>query len=168
MFLNQIQAGVGTKDDGDTALTASQFPIGPGVNMKPIFDENDQNLIVTIYVGEKTYFDDSETIRRKIKGMLERLKIDFVICGPSFNYPDFSRMSVDLAKDVNSTTAVKAICAMSEENAELIAENKEELDIVKMPKKSGAGLNDSYIHLSKVLQEKADGKERSAYQEYIY
>ena len=48
MILNQIQAGMGTKDDVKVPLTATKEVIGPGVTLKPLLAEHEQNLLVTI------------------------------------------------------------------------------------------------------------------------
>ncbi|WP_081166479.1 GrdB-related putative oxidoreductase [Lactococcus garvieae] len=168
MILNQIQAGVGTKDDVKFPLTATKEVIGPGVTLKPLLTDSEQNLLVTIYMGEQTYTDSPDIIRRKIKGMLERLNIEGVICGPSFNYPAFSKMSLELAQYIQEEMKLKVICAMSEENESLISAYKEEIDIVKMPKKGGVGLNESYKTICKVLKAKENNKGRETYKQLIY
>ena len=76
MILNQIQAGMGTKDDVHVPLTATKEVIGPGVTLKPLLAEHEQNLLVTIYMGEQTYRDAPVVVQRKIKGMLQRLNIE--------------------------------------------------------------------------------------------
>lgn len=49
MVLNQIQAGVGTKDDTHFPLTATQNQVGPGNMMKPMMAKYDEQLFATIY-----------------------------------------------------------------------------------------------------------------------
>ena len=44
MILNQIQAGMGTKDDVKVPLTATKEVIGPGVTLKPLLAEHEQNI----------------------------------------------------------------------------------------------------------------------------
>ena len=168
MILNQIQAGMGTKDDVKVPLTATKEVIGPGVTLKPLLAEYEQNLLVTIYMGEQTYREAPDVVQRKIKGMLQRLHIEGVICGPSFNYPEFSKMSLELAQDIQENTSLKVVCAMSEENQALISAYKEAIDIVKMPKKGGVGLNESYKAICKVLQAKENNKSREAYKQFVF
>lgn len=91
MVLNQIQAGVGTKDDTHVPLTATQNPVGPGSMMKPMMTKYDETLLATIYCGTGLYEDDKAVTIRKIVGIVKRLGADIVICGPSFDYPDFSK-----------------------------------------------------------------------------
>ena len=110
MILNQIQAGMGTKDDVKVPLTATKEVIGPGVTLKPLLAEHEQNLLVTIYMGEQTYREAPDVVQRKIKGMLQRLNIEGVICGPSFNYPEFSKMSLELAQDIQKYISQSSLC----------------------------------------------------------
>lgn len=167
MILNQIQAVMGTKDDVQVPLTATKEVIGPGVTLKPLLAEHEQNLLVTIYMGEQTYREAPDVVQRKIKGMLQRLNIEGG-CGPSFNYPEFSKMSLELAQDIQENTSLKVVCAMSEENGALISDYKEAIDIVKMPKKGGVGLNESYKAICKVLQAKENNKSREAYKQFVF
>lgn len=151
MVLNQIQAGVGTKDDTHVPLTATQNPVGPGSMMKPIMAKYDEQLLASIYCGTGLYEDEPIVITRKIVGMVKRLGADVVICGPSFDYPDFSRMSVEIASAIQKETQAKAVCAMSDEMAEIIDEYHATVTIVKMPKKGGAGLNDALENICQVV-----------------
>ena len=168
MILNQVQAGVGTKDDVDVTLTATKEALGPGVTLRPMLKEQGKSLLVTIYLGDRTYTNDKEVIHRKIKGMLARLQIDALICGPSFNYPEFSQMCAEIAKDINETTQVKAICAMSQEMQEVISTYKDSLEIVKMPKKGGVGLNQSYEAIGQLLAAKETGSDKTTYASLVY
>lgn len=67
--------------------------------------------------------------------MVKKLNPDVVICGPSFNYENFSKMSAILSKNINDKTDIPAFAAMSEENIDVINEYKNDICIVKTPKK---------------------------------
>lgn len=159
MVLNQIQAGVGTKDDTHVPLTATQNPVGPGSMMKPMMSKYGEQLLATIYCGTGLFEDDKAVITRKIIGMVKRLEADVVICGPSFDYPDFSKMSVEIAQAIQNEKAAQVVCAMSAEMTEMIANNREHLPIVKMPKKGGAGLNDALENICKVVAQVGNHQE---------
>ena len=61
-----------------------------------------------------------------------------------------------MALDINNTTDSKAFAAMSQENEGVIAEYKDQIMIVKTPKKGGMGLNDSLkniCHVAKAMAE---------------
>ena len=77
-------------------------------------------------------------------------------------------MSLELAQYIQEEMKLKVICAMSEENESLISAYKEEIDIVKMPKKGGVGLNESYKTICKVLKAKENNKGRETYKQLIY
>jgi glycine reductase len=151
MVLNQIQAGVGTKDDTHVPLTATQNPVGPGSMMKPMMAKYDEQLLATIYCGTGLFEDDKTVITRKIVGMVKRLGADVVICGPSFDYLDFSKMSVEIAQAIQKEQAAQVVCAMSAEMTEVIASVPAGLPIVKMPKKGGAGLNEALENICQIV-----------------
>lgn len=159
MVLNQIQAGVGTKDDVDFPLTATKIPVGPGTMMAPIMIEHDELLLATIYCGTGLFESDKTIILRKIVGMVKRLAADVVICGPSFDYVDFSKMSLEIAKEIKDKKAAKVVCAMSEEVNSLIDAYKQDFPIVKMPKKGGAGLKSALKNICKVIEQTGNNQE---------
>ncbi|GAX47864.1 GrdB-related putative oxidoreductase [Pseudolactococcus reticulitermitis] len=162
MVLNQIQAGVGTKDDTHIPLTATQNPVGPGSMMKPMMIKYDEQLLATIYCGTGLYEEDKAVTTRKIVGMVKRLGADIVICGPSFDYLDFSKMSVEIAQVIQKESEAKAVCAMSDEMADLIATCRASLPIVKMPKKGGAGLNEALENICQVVAQVGNQQEVDA------
>jgi glycine reductase len=168
MLLNQIQAGVGTKEDIDFPLTATREALGPGVMMQPIMADYDEQLLVTIYCGTGTYAQDKQVAQRKIIGMLKRLEADAIICGPSYDYPEFSTMCAEVAFAVKEQTAIVPICAMAEEMQPVIAQYQDKITIVKMPKKGAAGLKTSLSHLAEILALLAKGQDLQKMTNYIY
>lgn len=76
---------------------------------------------------------------------------DIVICGPSFDYPDFSKMSLEIAQAIQKETTVKAVCAMSDEMLKLITTSQGNIPIVKMPKKGGVGLTEALENICQVV-----------------
>ena len=67
-----------------------------------------------------------------------------------------SAMCAKVAVDINKTAGIKAFAAMSQENETVIAEYKDQVLIVKTPKKGGMGLNDSLKNICHVAKALAD------------
>jgi len=143
MILDQIQSGMGTKDDRMLSLGGKNEPIGPAVMMSPYLKTIDAKIVACLYCGTGTYLENPDEVGRKFSAMITKLKPDVVICGPAFDYHEFAYMSAQVASIINKTTTIPAFTAMSQENTGTIEKYKEELRIVKMPMKGGTGLNSS-------------------------
>ncbi len=159
MFFDQIQSGFGTKDDKMISLGGSKELLGPAVTLSPMLKDIDAKVVACFYCGNGTYFEDPEEISRKICAKLDKLNPDIVICGPSFNYEDYSKMCAKICYDINTKTKVKSFAAMSKENEEIISEYKDKILIVETPKKGGVGLNDSFRNIVSVVKKLYDGKD---------
>ncbi len=142
MIFDQIQSGLGTKDDRMVPLTGKKEAVGPAVMMQPFLKEIDGHVMACLCCGNGTYLENPEEVSRKLCAMVKKLKPDVVVCGPAFNYADYASMCAKVAVDVNNTTDSKAFAAMSQENEDVIAGYKEKVMIVKTPKKGGMGLNE--------------------------
>ena len=167
MIFDQIQSGLGTKDDKMVPLTGKKDPIGPAVMMEPFLKEVDGHVIACLCCGNGTYLADPDTVSRKLCAMVSKLKPDVVICGPAFNFIDYAAMSARVACDINQTTEAKAFAAMSEENKETIAEYSGKVAIVKTPKKGGLGLNDALKNMCHMAKAIADGEDTTALKQQI-
>lgn len=159
MIFDQIQSGLGTKDDRMVPLTGKKEAVGPAVMMQPFLKETDGHVMACLCCGNGTYLADPSEVSRKLCAMVKKLQPDVVICGPAFNYADYAAMCARVAKDILQTTGVKAFAAMSQENTAVIEEYKEQIMIVKTPKKGGMGLNDSLKNICRVAKAMADGNE---------
>ena len=159
MIFDQIQSGLGTKDDTMVPLTGKKEPVGPAVMMQPFLKEVDGHVVACLCCGNGTYLADLDEVSRKLCAMVNKLQPDVVMCGPAFNYADYAGMCARVALDMNQTTKAKAFAAMSEENADTIAEYKDKIAIVKTPKKGGMGLNDSLKNMCRMARALADGSD---------
>ena len=157
MIFDQIQSGLGTKDDRMVPLTGKKEAVGPAVMMQPFLKEIDGHVMACLCCGNGTYLENPEEVSRKLCAMVKKLKPDVVVCGPAFNYADYASMCAKVAVDVNNTTDSKAFAAMSQENEDVIAGYKEKVMIVKTPKKGGMGLNDSLKNICRVAKAMAEG-----------
>ena len=159
MIYDQIQSGLGTKDDTMVPLTGKKEPIGPAVMMEPFLKQVDGHVIACLCCGNGTYLADPEEVSRKLCAMVKKLQPDVVMCGPAFNYADYAAMCAKVACDINATTDAKAFAAMSVENAETIAAYKDKVAIVETPKKGGMGLNDALKNMCTMAKALADGED---------
>lgn len=167
MIFDQIQSGLGTKDDTMVPLTGKKDPIGPAVMMEPFLKEVDGHVIACLCCGNGTYLADPDEVSRKLCAMVNKLKPDVVMCGPAFNFLDYAQMSARVAYEINQSTEAKAFAAMSEENGDTIAEYKNKVAIVKTPKKGGLGLNDALKNMCVYARALADGADTEELQKKI-
>ncbi len=157
MIFDQIQSGLGTKDDTMVPLTGKKEAVGPAVMMQPFLKDVDGHVIACLCCGNGTYLANPDEVSRKLCAMVNKLQPDVVMCGPAFNFADYAAMSARVAVDINATTKARAFAAMSEENADTIAADKDKVAIVKTPKKGGLGLNDSLKNMCRMARALADG-----------
>lgn len=157
MIFDQIQSGLGTKDDTMVPLTGKKEAVGPAIMMQPFLKDVDGHVIACLCCGNGTYLANPDEVSRKLCAMVNKLQPDVVMCGPAFNFADYAAMSARVAVDINASTKAKAFAAMSEENADTIAAYKDKVAIVKTPKKGGLGLNDSLKNMCRMARALADG-----------
>ena len=157
MIFDQIQSGLGTKDDTMVPLTGKKEAVGPAVMMQPYLKETGGRVMACLCCGNGTYLADPDEVSRKLCAMVNKVKPDIVFCGPAFNDADYAAMCARVADDINRTTEAKAFAAMSQENEETIAAYKDKVMIVKTPKKGGMGLNESLKHICQVAKALSDG-----------
>lgn len=142
MIYDQIQAGAGTKDDKMIGLNLSKEKIGPTIMMEQYLKKKDVNVVATLYCGNGYFKENEAEVIRKLSAMVTKLSPDAVICGPSFNYLEYSEMCAKVAAQITENGTV-AVCAMSPENERVIEAFKGQVPIVKCPRKGGTGLNDT-------------------------
>ena len=92
--------------------------------------------------------------------MVKRLAPDFVVCGPGFNFPDYSEMCAVCCESILKQTEIHACAMMSQENEEVIRKYSDYLPILKMPKKGGVGLGDSFEHLAEFMDASVNHPEK--------
>ena len=82
MIYDQIQSGLGTKDDTMVPLTGKKEPIGPAVMMEPFLNKVDGHVTACLCCGNGTFLADPEEVSRKLCAMVNKLQPDVVMCGP--------------------------------------------------------------------------------------
>lgn len=159
MIYDQIQSGLGTKDDTMVPLTGKKEAIGPAVMMESFLKQVDGHVVACLCCGNGTYLANPDEVSRKLCAMVNKLGPDVVMCGPAFNYVDYAQMCAKVACDINANTKAKAFAAMSVENADTIAAYKDKVAIVETPKKGGMGLNDALKNMCTLAKALADGED---------
>ena len=165
MIYDQIQAGAGIKDDHMVPLGGKKEAVGPAIMMEPYLKAAGGRVIACLYCGDGFFEADPQEVSRKFCAMAAKLKPDVVMCGPAFNYLGYGRMAARVAKDIMETTGIPAFDAMSQENQETIDEYKNQIHIVRTPKKGGTGLNEALegmCILAKAMTEKKGEAEAAA------
>jgi len=170
IILDQIQAGLGGKERADTPLGGQKIALGTADTVAKSLAKVDGQVIGTFYCGTDYYQENRELVQSKFAKMAVKMAADVVIAGPTYDYPEFSRMACELAQAIQTETSLPVLVASAiDKNADLIAEYKTTLPIVKMPKKGGTGLSDSFEHLALGCQVATSGGDMSAFkQEYCY
>lgn len=165
MIFDQIQSGFGTKDDKMIPLKGTKELLGPSVTLSPMLKKIDGKVVACFYCGDGYYSENADEVRRKICDKINQLKPDIILCGPSFNYENYSKMCAEICFDINTKTNAKSFVAMSKENEEVISKYSDEILIVETPKKGGVGLNDAFEKMVNVVKELNDGKDISKIRE---
>ncbi|WP_130812585.1 GrdB-related putative oxidoreductase [Olsenella sp. Marseille-P4559] len=152
MFYDQIQSGLGAKDDRDLPLGILKEPVGPAVMMEGPLHQVDGRVVATLCCGWGTYEADPDEVARKLVAMCHKINPDVVMCGPAFDYAEYAEMAGRVAADLEAAGKVHALAAMSEENKETIARYRDKVTIVRTPKKGGMGLNQALKNMCLVAQ----------------
>ncbi|MCG4457596.1 glycine/betaine/sarcosine/D-proline family reductase selenoprotein B [Erysipelothrix rhusiopathiae] len=168
LFFDQTQAGAGGKERPNVELAVEKGGIGSYHMFEKYIKQEGGLVLATMYCGNGYFFDHEEEVKRKVAGLATKLKADIVVCGPCFDYPDYSRMSAILAQYIEENTDTKAVAMFSKENEEVIEQYKDSVRIIKMPRKGGTGLNVSLENMSKVLKAVVEDQPKSSYESFIY
>lgn len=165
LVLNHVQAGMGSDEHADLAPGGKKAPLGPGQTLTPYLKEHDSEIIATLYCGDQYYLAHPEEVTKKFIGFAKKFGAEAVLVGPAMHYPNFGEMAGALTKSFNDY-GIPAISSMSVENpATEIYKDQE--PIVKMPKKGGIGLNDSFKNMALLVSEKAKGHDTTELEKAI-
>lgn len=149
MIFDQIQAGFGGKERGDLELGGKKMAIGSASMFEKYLADVDGTIIATLYCGDDFYLNNKKSVTKKLVAMTKKISPDVVICGPAFNYEKYALLCSEVGYFIEKHTQIPVVAAMSAECDDAIAAHKDDLTIVKMPKKGGIGLTDS---LKKILE----------------
>ncbi len=147
LIFDQGLAGAGGKSNPNVGLTAVKGGVGSALMLESHFEKIGAHVSATLYCGNEYFLNNQEEVVSKMTAMVKKVKPDFVVCGPCFNFPDYARMAAMISASILEKTDIKSCAMMSVENGETIEAYKDRTPIVKMPKKGGTGLNDSFTDL---------------------
>lgn len=169
MIFDQIQSGLGGKENSMLALGGKKMKIGSANMIDSYLREFDGEIVACLYCGDGFFKDNREEVSMKLMRMCLKLKAEVVICGPAFNYEGYGEMCGYLAKYIQENTSINTIAAMSKECKDTIESYKEKISIVKMPRKGGTGLTNSLSVLGELASLKYKSENTTDFEsEYCY
>jgi Glycine/sarcosine/betaine reductase selenoprotein B (GRDB). len=144
ILLDQIQAGLGGKEKADTELGGKKLAMGAADTIDKTLKKQDSSVMATFFCGTEYYEANSEVVRGKITRMCQKMQPDVLLVGPTYDYADFAKMACEVGLAVQTDSDIPVVAMVAQEkNDDIIAQFKDQLNIVKMPKKGGTGLADS-------------------------
>ena len=159
LIFDQGLAGAGGKSNPNQDLAIAKGGIGSALMLKPHFDQVSANIVATLYCGNEYFLNHEKEVVIKMTKMAEKIQPDMVVCGPCFNFEDYALMSAEIAKSIKENTNLNVVAMMSQENESTIEAYKDKIDILKMPKKGGTGLSESFDNLACYIDSKGNGKQ---------
>lgn len=147
LIFDQVQAGLGGKENPMLPLGGKKMGIGAANMLQPFLDKYDGHIVATLYCGDGFFTQNEKEVTEKIAAMAKKINPDVVIAGPSYDYKGYANMCAQLGVFIEENINIPVVTAMSQECASVIDEYKDTIDIVQMPKKGGTGLTDSLNHI---------------------
>lgn len=166
MVLNQVQAGMGSDENNMLEPLAKKGAIGPGVTLEPKFNQHEATIVVTFVCGDKYFVENEAEVTKKMVGLAKKMKVDAVLCGPAFHYPNAGKMFAKAAIILNQYD-IPSLATMSVEN-EATETYKEKVSILKMPRKGGIGLNESFENMAKYTSMLANNQSLDAQKDAFF
>lgn len=166
LILNHVQAGMGSDENAQLAPSGKKTALGPGQTLNPLFKEHDAQIIATLFCGDQYYEGHQAEVQKKFIGFAKKFEADAVLCGPAMHYPYFGEMAANLAEALNKA-GIPAAAAMSEENP-AVEKYEKKVVIIKMPKKGGIGLNDSFKNMAAYVSALAHDEDVSNMQAMLF
>lgn len=169
MILDQVQAGLGGKENPMLPLGGKNMPIGSASMLEPYLQKVAGQVVACLYCGDGFFKENEDEVVMKLAAMCKKLQPDVVICGPAYNYEGYADMCAKVGVMIEEKTAIPVVAAMSKECQETIEAYKERLTIIEMPKKGGIGLSDALGHLCQLAKMKVSQEAIGDFvQQYCY
>lgn len=146
LVLNHTQAGMGSGENAKLKPAGKKGAIGPGRTLAPLFLNYESEIVATLYCGDEYFLENQEEVTKKFLAISKKFGAEGVLCGPAMQYDQFGEMAAQLAIAFNDY-GIPAAAAMSKEN-NAVEKYKDAVPIIKMPKKGGIGLNDSFKNMA--------------------
>lgn len=165
LVLNHVQAGMGSDENALLPPGGKKAAIGPGQTLASMFVENDAEIVATLFCGDQYYLQHQNEVNKKFVGFAKKFGADAVLCGPAMQYPNFGEMCGKLAQCFKEQ-GIPAAAAMSVENP-ATEKYKATVPVVKMPKKGGIGLRESFRNMVLLVSKLAEGDDTGELEETI-
>ena len=159
LLFDQVQAGYGGKERGDTELGLEKGGVGSYLMFKEDFEKAGLTALATIYCGPD-YFQAHKEVIHKIKNLILKTKAEVLFAGPCFNYGTYAQMAAEIALAIQEQTDCKPYVICSKENEETIAAYKDKVVMLEMPKKGGVGLREALGGAVAIISGKKDESEQ--------
>ena len=143
LLFDQIQAGYGGKERADTELGLEKGGIGSFLMFKDEFTKAGLSALATIYCGPDYFQAHKEEVIHKIHNLILKTKAEVLFAGPCFNYDTYAQMAAEIALAIQEQTDCKPYVICSKENEETIANFKDKIIMLEMPKKGAVGLREA-------------------------
>lgn len=163
LILNHTQAGMGSDEQANLEPAGKKGTIGPGRTLAPYFLEHDCEIVATLYCGDNYFREHQAEVTKKFIVISKKFGAEAVLCGPAMQYDQFGEMCGKLAQAFIEV-GIPAVAAMALENS-AVAVYKSSVPIVKMPKKGGIGLNESFKHMAALVSAMAKKEDVTQLQE---
>lgn len=165
LLFDQTQAGLGGKENPMLPLGGKNMGIGAYNMLEPYLKKEDASVIATLYCGDGFYLENKEDVTKKIAGMIKKMSPDVVIAAPSYNYEDYAKMCAEVGIFIEEKVKIPVVTAMSAECDDVISAYKDNITIVKMPKKGGTGLTNALENICNLAGLKARKENIEAFKE---
>ena len=162
LIFDQGLAGAGGKGNPNVGLTLAKGGVGSALMLEPHLQKVGAQVLATLYCGNKYFVEHETEVVQKLTAMVKKINPDVVVCGPCFNFADYAKMSALVTESVQTNSEIPVVTMMAAENADLITEFKDKIAIIKMPKKGGVGLSDSFDNLTTWLDYKLNHPDKLA------
>ncbi|WP_326716552.1 GrdB-related putative oxidoreductase [Vagococcus jeotgali] len=160
LIFDQTQAGLGGKEKPMLPLGGKNMGIGAANMLQPFLDKHDGKVVATLYCGDGFFEANEEDVTKKMAGMVKKINPDVVIAGPSYNYEGYASMCAKVGTFIEDKVKIPVVTAMSVECQTTIDTYKNDISIVKMPKKGGTGLTEALSNICELAFLKSiDSKE---------
>jgi len=160
ILLDQIQAGLGGKEKADTELGGKKLAMGAADTIDKTLKKQKSSIMATFFCGTDYYEENSDLVKGKVTRMCEKMQPDVLLVGPTYDYTNFAKMACEIGSAVQADSDIPVVAMVAQEkNDDIIEKYKGDLNIVKMPKKGGAGLADSIDYGIELCNEKVAKKD---------
>ena len=124
LLFDQVQAGFGGKERGDTELGLEKGGVGSYLNVQRRLRKSRTYSTCDDLLWTGYFQAHKEEVIHKIKNLILKTKAEVLFAGPCFNYGTYAQMAAEIALAIQEQTDCKPYVICSKENEETIAAYK--------------------------------------------